>query len=137
MPTDGDMQQAMWLGWKAAMNSRAQASAPDIDHSEDVLGMVNHAPDGDAVFWLWRSPHMAAADEDHNCTRDPSFAENIRLQGWEIFPVYTRSNAKAGDVRKAFAFDALVAAGHVTQAKADESLAIADKALSTHDKTKA
>jgi hypothetical protein len=35
----------------------------------------------------------------------------------------------AQDARKAFAFDALVAAGIVTQAKADESLAIADQAM--------
>ena len=41
MPVEGDMQQAMWLGWQAALNHKGRVMKPSL---EEVLEMIRDWP---------------------------------------------------------------------------------------------
>lgn len=84
------------------------------------------ADSGDAVAWT--------SQQDIDYLKCCEHAGDIEVYAHPCkatpIPLFTHPSATSLDMRKAFAFDALVAAGFVTQGKADESLAIAEAALS-------
>lgn len=71
---------------------------------------------------------IAALDDIKNYDRILALL-GMQEEGDPVAWVESHLAKGAQDARKAFALDALVAAGLVTQAKADESLAIADQAM--------
>lgn len=95
------------------------------DAIREVLQTVNtRADSGEAVAYQVRIP----TGNWQECTWD-EFERVSHNRPNDARQLFTHPSATDEDVRKAFAFDALVAAGFITQAKADESLNVADAAI--------